>query len=454
MDFTHQLNHYGDTIVARATPMGAGGVAIIRLSGEKSAAIASQITGKDLEKAENRKAYFTRFKSPDGTFIDEGLTLMMRAPNSYTGEDVVELQCHGGMFIVKAIIDAAVHHGARLAQAGEFTKRAFLNGKMDLTKAESVCDMIAAKSAASHKAASAHLKGKLEMVIQKLMDDLIDMAAHFEVAVDYPEEELEISAKQTMIELIQAKLKTIDTLLSTFNSGQKAKTGTSISLIGSPNVGKSSLMNALLGQARCIVTDVAGTTRDFIEEDFFISGVHFHLKDTAGIRKTDSHIEKAGIEASLESIKEADITLFVLDASQPIPTAIAEKLDPKKTIALWNKVDLKKPETALNFPHTLAVSAKTGFGLNKLKDKLVSLASMDEKESKEAVLITSDRHKNLLEMAREDLMRVEKGLGSDLSFELLAFDMKSGLSHLSSIIGRNINEDILSSIFDNFCVGK
>lgn len=454
MDFSHNLDHYSDTIVARATPLGSGGVAIIRLSGPQAVNIANLLVSKDLSNYENRKAYFTTFIDSQKALIDEGLVLVMQGPNSYTGEDVVELQCHGGMFVVEKILSTAVEFGARMATGGEFTKRAFLNGKIDLTKAEGICDMIAAKSKTSHEAAVNHLSGKLESTIHRLMDDLIDMAAHFEVSVDYPEEELEIDTKESMLILLKTKIGSIDNLLATFQSGHKAKTGTSVCLIGSPNVGKSSIMNTLLKQQRCIVTSTPGTTRDFIEEDFFIQGTHFHLKDTAGIRATRSNIEKEGIKASWQAISDTDIVIFVLDTTAPIHRTILDKLNKDKTVVVWNKIDLKEPQEKLNFPHIAHLSAKNGQGMHLLEEKLLNLAAQESKENKNAILITSSRHKKLLEEAKEDFLRVQEGLKQNLGFELLAFDMKSGLNHLSSIIGRNISEDILSSVFNNFCVGK
>ena len=457
VDFSHNLEHFSDTIVARATALGSAGVAIIRLSGPKALAIANHMMNKNLTEAENRKAYFTSFIDEQGLFIDEGIALMMKNPHSFTGEDVVELQCHGGPFIVEKIIATATHFGARIADPGEFTKRAFLNGKIDLTKAEAIGDMIAAKSEASHQAATKQLCGALETTITHLMDNLIDMAAHFEVAVDYPEEDLELESKANMERILKEKIESISALLATFESGQKAKTGTSVCLIGKPNVGKSSLMNALLKTNRCIVTPVPGTTRDFIEEDFFIQGTHFHLKDTAGIRTTDSIIEREGIKASLEAIDETDIILLVLDASttEELPS-ISKNLPKDKTILIWNKTDLQKPliSCATDFPHTLHVSAKKGVGMSDIENCLLTLASSSEKQDKDALLLTNVRHKKLLEEAQTDLTRVLEGLGSGLSVELLAFDMKSALNHLSGIIGRNISEDILSSVFDNFCVGK
>lgn len=453
MDFNHRSYEKGQTIAAVATPPGEGGIAVVRIAGDNALAVADRIFSGPIQKYESHTVHFGKILDLDGNVIDEGLAVVMKNPRSYTGEDTVEIHCHGGVLITRKVLDAALKAGARAALPGEFTFKAFQNGKIDLTKAEAVQQVIASKSELAWQAAENHLEGKLYQTISGFQKRLTEIAAILEAWVDFPEEGLEFATKEELTGDLLDLQKSMTALQSTFYDGQHLKAGFSLCLIGAPNVGKSSLMNALTGKERAIVTNIPGTTRDVLEEEVQIAGLHFRLIDTAGIRKTDEVIEKEGIRRSEKAAKEADLVLVVYDITDPQHLPI--QLPEKKTIAIWNKVDLMNGEKeALPFTHVVEVSAKEGSGIERLKQEIHNVLWDKGPPSKEEVMITSERHHQALGNAIAALQTVVEGLQTEISPEFLVSDLRLTLKELGTIIGMNITEEVLSAIFSKFCVGK
>ncbi len=446
-----------DTIAAITTAPGDAAISAIRISGQDATLIANKIFSCNVEKIASHTAKYGKILSKEGLSLDHVLMLVMRAPKSYTGEDTVEIFCHGGRVGTQKILARILQAGARNAGPGEFSLRAFLNGKIDLAQAEAIQGLIHAQNDLSLTAAESHLEGILSKRIHSFQKNLTDIAAILEAWVDFPEEGLEFASQEEIVNQLTLIQDQIRQLTETFHDGKIMKEGISLSLIGIPNVGKSSLMNALLGKDRAIVTDEAGTTRDIIEEDLKIGQLHFRLIDTAGIRKTDKLIEKEGIKRSKEALKKADLVLFVMSANDEETAEERELLtltDPKKTLLIWNKIDLKAPKRAYDFPFTAHISAKNHLGIDELKKTIDKMIWKKGPPEKGQLLITEMRHKQALERALTHIDTVKKGLLDALSCELISEEMKSALHALSEIIGTNVSEDILSSIFSKFCVGK
>ena len=382
----------------------------------------------------------------------------MRAPKSYTGEDTVELQCHGGMIASRKVLEACLMAGARVAQPGEFTFKAFMNGKLDLTQAEGVQKLIGAKNEQAFSAASKHLSGALSTKIHAFQNELIRLAAILEAWVDFPEEGIEFATEQEIVEsllLVQSQMKT---LLNTFHDGKRLDQGISLCIVGPPNAGKSSLMNALLDEERAIVTPIAGTTRDLLHEQMTIGGLHFKLTDTAGIRETFELVEQEGIRRSKITMQSADIVLLVLDGAHALNEevrALFEILPQEKTIALWNKIDLPHHTVSQTpFSFELRISAKERIGLEEVKRAIERLIWQKGAPPQDEIFITTLRHKEALTLAIDSIESVITGLKRNTSPEFLTADLRGALADLGSMIGTNISEDILSSIFSQFCIGK
>ncbi len=453
MEFNHRTYEKGQTIAAVATPPGVGGIAVVRIAGDRALEVADRIFSGPIKKYETHTVHFGKIIDRQGNIIDEGLAVVMKNPRSYTGEDTVEIHCHGGILITRKVLDVALNAGARAALPGEFTFKAFQNGRIDLTKAEAVQEVIASKSEMAWQAAENHLEGMLYEKISTFQKKLTEIAAILEAWVDFPEEGLEFATKEELsADLLDLHDKMV-ALQRTFYDGRVLKTGFSLCLIGAPNVGKSSLMNILTGKERAIVTNIPGTTRDILEEEVQIAGLNFQLIDTAGIRETDEVIEKEGVRRSEKAAKEADLVLVVYDVTDPIHLDL--KLPKKKTIAIWNKVDLDHGEKELlPYSHVVEVSAKEGSGIEKLKEEIHKVIWDEGPPSKEEVIITSERHHQALGNAIDALQTVHDGLQTDLSPEFLVSDLRLALKELGMIIGMNITEEILSAIFSKFCVGK
>lgn len=445
------------TIAAIITPRGIGAISGIRVSGTLALEISSKIFSKNLQEATSHTAHLGSVCSLEEKIsIDQAIALVMKAPNTYTGEDVVEFFCHGSPILTKKIFDELILAGAFPAKAGEFTFRAFQNGKIDLAQAESVQTLIASESSLAADAAKTHLEGALSKKIAHWQKILTDIAAIFEASVDFPEEGLSFKSRIEIEEDIQNILQDMRALKDSFSDGKKLQEGASFCLLGAPNAGKSSLLNALLRKDRAIVTSVAGTTRDLLEETLFIKGLPFILIDTAGLRSEGDLIEKEGMKRSKKALEEADFSLVVLDSSKPIPQEI-ERLLPllckEKTLIVWNKSDLQKPQKLLAFPKQTVLSAKTLDGIEKLKEHLVDLA-WDAPSEKPSLILTQKRHLLCIEKAMHYAEKALLEMQAEGSFEFMAVDMKSALGALAEIIGRNVSEDVLSSIFSQFCVGK
>ncbi len=446
------MNH--DSIAAIATPPGEGAIAIIRISGNESLEIAEKMFSRTTKNFKTHTAHYGNILAADGTVLDSALLLIMKGPKSYTGEDSVEISCHGGQMVTRKVLERVFEAGARPAQPGEFSLRAYLNGKLDLAQAEAVQELISAKSELALENAERQLQGALSEKIIAFQKELTDLAGILEAWVDFPEEGLEFTTMSEILVNLEQICKRMQKLQATFHDGKALHEGLSLCLLGSPNVGKSSLMNALLGKERAIVTEIAGTTRDLLEEDLRLGQLHFKLIDTAGIRETSEVIEKEGIRRSQTAMQQADLILLLLDASRALTEQDRELLHqaPKnKTLVIWNKVDVANPPQEIE---GVPISAREKIGLEELKAAIDRMIWKQGPPSKEEVLITKLRHYQALTNAILSCQEVIRGLQSDISAEFVASDMRAALNELGTIIGTNVTEDILSAIFARFCLGK
>ena len=448
------MNQFGDTICAPATGTG-GAISVIRVSGPDALKLADSIVRFRTGAALSSEGYTLKFGSiPD---VDDVLVSIFRAPHSYTGEDAVEISCHASRIIVEKILQMLVAAGGRMAEPGEFTRRAFVNGKMDLSQAEAVADLIAAGSELSHKVALSQLKGAYSSELKGLREELVQLATLLELELDFSEEELEFADRAHLQALLDKATAHVEKLVESFRTGNAVKNGVPVAIVGPVNAGKSTLLNALLGEDRAIVSDVPGTTRDTVEETLTLGGILFRFIDTAGLRESSDRIEKIGIERSYGSIAKAHIVIAVLDGCAPLPevqksfAAIAERAAGKNLIVLRNKVDIcggSAPE-GLN---ALDVSARTGEGLDALRDKLVDITGLVDWNG--SALVTNMRHYEALERALDSLRQVSLGLHRKSPTELLAQDLRDAISELGSIFGEVTTDDLLQNIFRRFCIGK
>jgi len=454
-----------ETISAVATAMGEGGIGIIRMSGDKSIGIIDEIfQGKKAADIESRKMTYGHIVDPmTGKKIDEVLVLIMRAPQSYTREHVVEIHCHGGIMSLKKILELTIRYGARLAEPGEFTKRAFLNGRLDLIEAEAVIDIIRAKTDASLRMALSHLSGSLSDKIRTMSDDILEMIANLEATIDFPEEDIEeLTAEHVKIK-VNTLLSEINYLLATKETGRILREGLETVIIGKPNVGKSSLLNALLKEKRAIVTDVPGTTRDSIEEFVNIQGVPLKIVDTAGIRDTSDLVEQLGVEKAREFIRTADLILVVLDASSVLSDEDREVLQlliGKEAIIIINKTDLpvqlerEELYSYIASPQVIEVSVIEGRGLDALEKRIVELVYSGQVEEKEGVFINNVRHASLLEQSQQHLVAVLATIEAAMPPDCIVVDLRDAWEKLGEITGDTVGTDIIDQIFTKFCIGK
>lgn len=460
------MNSLEDTIVAISTPVGQGGIGIVRLSGPESLSIADRIfrpakkTGVTEAKAFSI-VYGHVVDHESGAEIDEALVSVMRAPNSYTREDIVEINCHGGMVAVRRILGLVLEQGAKLADPGEFTKRAFLNGRISLTQAEAVMDLISAKTEESMRIAVDQLRGGLSEKLGGLRNSLIEICAHAEAYIDFPEEEIKSKTLEEMVGRLGTVRDECEGLSRTFEEGRFFREGLSVAIIGRPNVGKSSLLNALLKRERAIVTAIPGTTRDTIEEYLNIHGLPVRIVDTAGIRSSSEAVEKEGIRRSIEALERADFVIAMLDGSEAMKDGdrdILEKIKEKNAVVVINKSDLpgmmNLDEGMLQEKKYISISARDGEGLEELKSLVFQSILTDWKEGCEGIIVTNIRHKLALDRASASLARAIDITKTDQPLEILAIELRDALDRIGEITGEVTTEELLNKIFSDFCIGK
>lgn len=456
------LRDWDDTIVALATPQGVGAIGVIRLSGKEAIRIAGKLfTSKKLEEQDSHTAHVGLLKD-DNKLLDEAVLTIFKAPKSYTGENVVEISGHGSPFILEQIIQACIRNGARLAKPGEFTQRAFLNGKMDLAQAEAVADLIASNTEASRKTAIKNMRGGFSGALFELREQLIKFSALIELELDFAEEDVEFADRRQFTDLIMALQQTTQQLLYSFALGNVIKNGVQVAIIGKPNAGKSTLLNTLLNENRAIVSEIAGTTRDTIEEVINIDGLLFRLVDTAGIRThTTDTIESIGVERAMEKRKQADLVIYLFDVNEYSVADLARvendfKKEGIQYLLVGNKADHSAAVTAdtfHSFHKLLLISAKENTGIDELKKALLQSATAGSINT-EATLVTNARHYEALKKLSVSLAEVKTGLEKNLSGDLLALDIRNCLHWLGEITGEITNEDQLDYIFSKFCIGK
>jgi tRNA modification GTPase len=452
-----------DTICAVSTPPGAGGIGIVRVSGRDAIKIASALfkprRDKTLGTEPSHSLLYGHVVDPaSGETVDEVLVSVMRAPATYTKEDVVEMNCHGGTIPLWRTMGLLIAAGARQAEPGEFTKRAFLNGRIDLTQAEAVMDIIQSKTELSHRAANEQLLGGLAKEIVELHDRMISLIASVEANIDFSEEDLETETGKPLAEGVDSLITGVDKLLSSYAYGRILRDGFATAIVGKPNVGKSSLLNALLRQNRAIVTEVPGTTRDVLEEYLNISGIPLKILDTAGIRHSHDLVEQEGVRRSIAAIESADIVLVMLDGSQPLTAEdhrVLNEVTGKNTILIINKADLPRTLEKLDQQEKqVSLSCRTGEGIDNLKAMVSGLVKQGTVGSREHAWAVNRRHKTALEQTRESLGKALESIRSNLSPEFIALDLRGALDSLGLITGATYTEDILERIFNDFCIGK
>jgi tRNA modification GTPase len=462
-----------ETIVALATPSGAGAIAIIRLSGKEAITIAAQVfesvSGKDITTQKTHTIHLGHIVD-DTKVLDQVLLSIFKGPNSYTGEHVVEISCHGSVFIQQQIIQLLLRKGAKMAQAGEFTLRAFLNGKLDLSQAEAVADLIASDNEASHQIAMQQMRGGFSNEIAKLREELLNFASLIELELDFAEEDVEFADRTAFHELINRIEFVLKRLIDSFAVGNVIKNGIPVAIVGEPNVGKSTLLNALLNEERAIVSDIAGTTRDTIEDELVINGIGFRFIDTAGIRETKDVVESIGIQKTFEKIEQAQVILYLFESlkfqvssSEYINEIekVKNKYPLKPLVIVINKADLISTEETKNLLQQLKtlnlkqilISAKQKIGIDELKNTLLSFVNTGALRNNETI-VTNTRHYDSLLKALEEIQKVKWGLDSGISSDLMAIDIRSTLFFFGEITGEVTNDELLGNIFANFCIGK
>ncbi len=454
------------TIAAIATATGSSGISIIRISGNQSLKLISKIFN-NYKKLKSNTIHYGKIIDGNNV-IDTVLVSYFESPNSYTGEDVVEINCHGGIFITNKILDIVIKNGARLAEAGEFSKRAFLNGKMDLSEAEAVIDLINSKTDLEAKIASSQLNGHLRYSIENLREKMIDILAHIDVNVDYPEYDYENLEKDNILNFLNNIIEDISKLLNTYEQGKYIKNGINVAILGRPNAGKSSLLNSLANKQRAIVTDIEGTTRDIITESINIGDLILNINDTAGIRKTEDKIEKIGVTKSIEILDEVDLILYIFDPSKNIDDEekeILSKIKNKglKTIYLINKTDIYQKDIFDTFMtqiddidknSVIKISAKEGTGTQALKDKIKQMFLIDNLNTINDNIIVNERHKMLINDCYNMLLKAKDECEKDIPVDMISISIKEAAKSLGKIIGKDVSLDVASRIFEKFCIGK
>ncbi len=449
------------TIAAISTPPGTGGISVIRISGADAVEIADKVfSGKSLRSAATHTVHYGFIKDRNGNTIDEVLLSVMLAPRTFTREDTVEISCHGGSVSTHAVLKAVIEAGAHMALPGEFTKRAFMNGRIDLSQAEAVIDIINSKNELAQRNAVSQLGGTLSKEIKGVRDELVHLSAQMQVIIDYPDEDLEDIDNTDIENVCRACSERIKTLIDSSDSGRMMKDGIRVAIVGKPNVGKSSILNCLAREDRAIVTDIAGTTRDVIEESVTVKGIPLILSDTAGIRDTDDVVEKIGVEKSRQYLDSADLVIVVLDSAMPLDDNDKEVLsatENKKRIILLNKSDIGSALVKSDCPQDcdiIEVSAKTGDGMAEFAKAIERICKIDGIESENGRIITNMRHKTALMGAYDALVRVCDALGAGMPTDIVSIDIAAAMDSLGEITGETVSDSVVNDIFHSFCVGK
>ncbi|MCO6149422.1 tRNA uridine-5-carboxymethylaminomethyl(34) synthesis GTPase MnmE [Flavobacterium sp. NRK1] len=461
-----------DTIVALATPSGSGAIAIIRISGNDAINIASQvfasISGKDITRQKTHTIHLGHIIDDNKTY-DQVLLSLFKGTNSYTGENTVEISCHGSTYIQQQIIQLLLRKGCRMANPGEFTLRAFLNGKLDLSQAEAVADLIASDNEASHQIAMQQMRGGFSNEIAKLREELLNFASLIELELDFAEEDVEFADRSQFTDLLDRINFVLKRLIDSFAVGNVIKNGIPVAIVGEPNVGKSTLLNALLNEERAIVSDIAGTTRDTIEDELVINGIGFRFIDTAGIRETQDVVESIGIKKTFEKIEQAQVVIYLVDSFHLMNDRseldhlkievekVKNQFPLKPLIIIGNKADRlnqsQKSDILKEIPELLLVSAKENINIETLKDKLISFVNTGALRNNETI-VTNTRHYSSLLKALEEIQKVQFGLQSGIPADLIAIDIRQALYYFGEITGQVTNDELLGNIFANFCIGK
>ena len=450
-----------DTIVAISTTMGIGAISIVRLSGKEAIKIVNKcFKGKDLSKVESHTTNYGHIYDKD-EIIDEVLVSVMKAPKTFTVEDVIEINCHGGIISTNRILETMLNNGARLAEPGEFTKRAFLNGRIDLVESEAVMDLIDSKSDEARKLALSQLQGNTSELIEKFRSSLKDLLSSIEVNIDYPEYyDIEVMTIEKIKEQIKLLKKELQNLLKESENSVAIKNGIKTVILGKPNVGKSSILNKLISQDKAIVTDIAGTTRDIVEGEIYLDGILLNIIDTAGIRKTEDIVEKIGVEKSLSLINEADLVIIVLNSNEKLSEEdkeILEKTKEKERIIVLNKNDLETKidiESVEGLDNVISTNANSTSGIESLKDEIKKLFNLEKIATKDYTYLTNSRQISLAKQAYNNLLDAENGVNNDQPIDMIELDLKECFDNLGEIIGENYSEEIIDNLFKNFCVGK
>ena len=457
-----QFENQDDTICALSTAQGTGAIAIVRISGSKALEIAASIRKKGPDAYVPNKSIFARiFKNDE--LLDETVITYFKNPSSFTGEDVIEIACHGSVYIQKELLKLLVQKGCRMANPGEFSFRAFLNKKMDLSQTEAIADLISSDSAASHRVAMNQMRGGFSEEIRELRQELLNFASLIELELDFSQEDVEFADRTALVELITKIDNRIRKLINSFQLGNVLKDGVPVAIIGPPNAGKSTLLNAILNEDKAIVSDIAGTTRDSIEDVINIGGVNFRFIDTAGIRKTKDVVENLGIQRSYDHIKKARIILYLMDLDSK--TVSIEKLteriasfradsvhDDQELIPVFNKIDLNQNVSKEELSKLgIVISAKNKSGVNQLIEKLTKSVSLSDSDN---IIVSNVRHFDVLNKSQQALEKVSFGLDNEIPGDLLAMDIREALDYLGEITGEVSNDELLGNIFGNFCIGK
>ena len=446
-----------DTIAAISTTTGIGAISIIRLSGPESLEIASKVFTKDLTKVETHTIHYGYIKNNDEK-IDEVLVSVMKAPKTFTKEDIVEINCHGGIATTNKVLEILLNNGARLAERGEFTKRAFLNGRIDLLEAEATMDLISSKSDKARKISLNTLTGETSNLIKDLRSDIVGIISNIEVNIDYPEyEDIEVLTNEKILPEIQKFKEKLEKIIKKSQDSKVIKEGIKVGIIGKPNVGKSSLLNSLLEEEKAIVTNVPGTTRDIVEGTIILDNVILNIIDTAGIRESDDIVEKIGIEKSLTIINEADLVIFILNNNEKITAeekGLLEKLKDKKKIIVINKIDLENKLDKSILDNYIEISAKENIGIEKIKDEIKRLFNLGELEASDLTYMSNARSISLLGKSLNNINDAISEINNNSPIDIVEFHLKDAWNNLGEIIGETYTDELLDELFSRFCLGK